>query len=91
MLKGFLSYEDRIWNKSPEVPIKIRERQQKRVFKKITELENDPFPSDVKKLKGEKDVYRIRIGDFRVLYRIIREDDIILVFRVDKRSRVHGR
>jgi mRNA-degrading endonuclease RelE of RelBE toxin-antitoxin system len=41
-------------------------------------------------LKGEKDVYRIRIGDFRVLYRIIREDDIILVFRVDKRSRVYG-
>lgn len=76
MLKGFLSYEDRIWNKSPEVPIKIRERQQKRVFKK---------------LKGEKDVYRIRIGDFRVLYRLIPEDDIILVFKVDKRSRVYGR
>jgi len=42
-------------------------------------------------LRGEKDVYRIRIGDFRVLYRLIPEDDIILVFRVDKRSRVYGR
>jgi hypothetical protein len=32
MLKGFLSYEDRIWNKSPEVPIKIRVRQQRKSF-----------------------------------------------------------
>ena len=69
---------------------KLEKGNKERVFKKITELENNPFPSDVKKLKGEKDVYRIRIGDFRVLYRIIREDDIILVFRVDKRSRVYG-
>ena len=35
MLKGFLSYEDRIWNKSPEVPIKIRERQQRKSFQEI--------------------------------------------------------
>jgi hypothetical protein len=35
MLKGFLSYEDRIWNKSPEVPIKIREKQQKMSFQEI--------------------------------------------------------
>ncbi|MBC2698089.1 MAG: type II toxin-antitoxin system RelE/ParE family toxin [ANME-2 cluster archaeon] len=41
-------------------------------------------------MKGEKDVYRIRIGDFRVLYRIIPEDDIILFFKLDKRSRVYG-
>ena len=70
---------------------KLEKGNKERVFKKIKELENDPFPSDVKKLKGEKDVYRIRIGDFRVLYRLIQEDDTILVFRVDKRSRVYGR
>ena len=70
---------------------KLEKGNKKRVFKKIKELGNDPFPSDVKKLKGGKDVYRIRIGDFRVLYRLIPEDDIILVFKVDKRSRVYGR
>lgn len=62
-----------------------------RVFKKIKELGNDPFPSDVKKIKGERDVYRIRIGAFRVLYKIISKDDTILIFRVDKRSRVYKR
>ena len=70
---------------------KLEKVSKERVFKRIKELCEDPFPSDVKKLKGEKDVYRIRIGDFRVLYRIIPEDDTILIFRVDKRSRVYGR
>jgi mRNA interferase RelE/StbE len=62
-----------------------------RVFERIKELGNDPFPSDVKKIKGEWDVYRIRIGAFRVLYKIISKNDTILVFRVDKRSRVYRR
>ncbi len=70
---------------------KLEKVSKERIFKRIKELCEDPFPSDVKKLKGEPDVYRIRIGDFRVLYRIISEDDVILIFRVDKRSRVYGR
>ena len=60
---------------------KLEKVSKERIFKRIKELCEDPFPSDVKKLKGEKDVYRIRIGDFRVLYRIISEDDVILIFR----------
>jgi len=68
---------------------KLENGSKERIFKRIKELRNDPFPSDVKKLKGEMDVYRIGIGDFRVLYRVIQEDDVILIFRVDKRSRVY--
>ena len=62
-----------------------------RIFKRIEELGENQYPQDAKKLKGERDVYRIRVGDFRVIYRIIREDDVVLVFRVDKRSRVYRR
>jgi len=42
----------------------------------ITDLANNPRPYGYKKLKGE-DAYRIRIGDYRVIYEI--DDDIILV------------
>ena len=70
---------------------KLEKGNKERVFNKIKELENDPFPSYVKKLKGEKDVSRIIIGDFGVLYSLIPEDDIIQIFRVDKISRVYGR
>ena len=70
---------------------KLKKDDKERVFKKIKELGENPFPTDVTKLKGEKDVYRIRVGDFRVLYKLILEDDVILVFRIDKRSRVYRR
>jgi mRNA interferase RelE/StbE len=68
---------------------KLEKEDRTRVFKKIEALQEDPFPSGVKKLKGETDVYRLRIGDLRVLYKLISADEVILVFRVDKRSRVY--
>jgi mRNA interferase RelE/StbE len=67
----------------------VKRTDKKRIFNRIKELGENPFPLDFKKLKGEKDVYRIRVGDFRILYKIIREDEVILIFRIDKRSRVY--
>lgn len=40
-------------------------------------LESDPRPHGCKKLKGNKNLWRIRIGNYRVLYAI--EDGIKLV------------
>lgn len=42
----------------------------------IADLADNPRPHGYKKLKGE-DAYRIRVGDYRVIYEI--DDDIILV------------
>lgn len=42
----------------------------------IAELANNPRPHGYKKLKGE-DAYRIRIGDYRIIYEI--DGDVILV------------
>ena len=42
----------------------------------IADLANNPRPYGYKKLKGEE-AYRIRIGDYRVIYEI--DEDIILV------------
>lgn len=42
----------------------------------IAGLANNPRPFGYKKLKGE-DAYRIRVGDYRIIYEI--EDNIILV------------
>ena len=68
---------------------KLEKEDRTRVVKKIGELQEDPFPSGVKKLEGEADVYRLRIGDLRVLYKLVSADEVILVFRVDKRSRIY--
>lgn len=46
------------------------------VIRAIQNLANDPRPQGYKKLKG-RDGYRIRIGDYRVIYEVY--DSILLV------------
>jgi len=44
----------------------------------------------VVKLRGRESVYRIRGGDYRVLYEVFREEGVVLVDKVDHRSGVYG-
>ena len=48
-----------------------------RVFEKLRGLEDNPFPRGALKLRGEKDSYRIRVGDYRILYRILYDESMI--------------
>ncbi|GAB4028582.1 type II toxin-antitoxin system RelE family toxin [Spirosoma koreense] len=52
-----------------------------RVASAIDDLANDPHQTDCKKLKSVEDTYRIRIGDYRVLYTV---DDSIVTVEVVK-------
>ena len=43
---------------------------QERVYDKISQLAEEPRPDGVVKLKGYDNEYRIRIGDYRLVYEI---------------------
>jgi mRNA interferase RelE/StbE len=62
---------------------------QKRIDKKIIALADNPRPHDVKALHGEKKLYRVRVGDYRIIYNI--EDKIItvIIVRVKHRKDVY--
>ena len=62
---------------------------QERIETKINNLAIEPRPNGVKKIQGEENSYRIRVGDYRVVYEIF--DDILLVtvIRVKHRSQVY--
>lgn len=62
---------------------------QTRITKKLETLETHPRPHDVKKLQGYENTYRVRIGDYRIIYEI--PDNILLVWviEVGHRSRVY--
>ena len=49
-----------------DLPIKIRSR----IAEKIRALADEPRPAGCKKLSGEDRAWRIRIGDYRVVYEI---------------------
>ncbi|MEK6938580.1 MAG: type II toxin-antitoxin system RelE/ParE family toxin [Nanoarchaeota archaeon] len=62
----------------------------KRVFIKLEKLSVDPFPTDAKRIVGRTEkVFRIRIGDYRILYVVDYDQNKILISDIDKRSKVY--
>ena len=59
------------------------------ILREIDGLAQDPRPQGAKKLAGADRTYRIRIGDYRVVYEV--EDDVllVLVIRVAHRKDVY--
>lgn len=50
-----------------------------RLLAEIRLLSNNPRPNGVKKLKGYEKTYRIRVGNYRVIYQIEDREMVILV------------
>jgi mRNA interferase RelE/StbE len=68
-----------------ELPAKIKAQ----VGRRIAALADDPRPATAKMLQGRHGYYRIRSGDYRVIYMI--EDDVlvVLVVKVGHRREVY--
>jgi mRNA interferase RelE/StbE len=64
---------------------------QDRLLRRIADLENDPRPPGVKKLAGEDELYRIRVGDYRVIYAIEDAALTVLVVKVADRKEAYRR
>ncbi|OGD29918.1 hypothetical protein A2833_01070 [Candidatus Azambacteria bacterium RIFCSPHIGHO2_01_FULL_44_55] len=48
-------------------------------------LEN-PYFGDVQKMKGESNTWRRRIGSYRIFYRLMIAERVILVFHLERRT-----
>jgi mRNA interferase RelE/StbE len=55
----------------------------------LDELAHDPRPPGVKKLQGLDDTYRVRVGDYRIVYEIQDNLLIVLVLSVAHRREVY--
>lgn len=61
-----------------------------RIVKKIKNLSENPFPSDAKRIVNEKEkVFRVRVGDYRILYVVFNESETLLISDIDKRGRIY--
>ncbi len=61
--------------------VRLQKRTIERICKGLQRLADDPFPKRgkaIKKLHMEKPIYRLRIGDYRVIYRIQGQNVILL-------------
>ena len=68
-----------------KLPIRVA----RRIWRKLLSLEIQPRPPGSVKLDGELDAYRIRIGDYRVIYLVNDQNKIVEVVRVAHRREVY--
>jgi mRNA interferase RelE/StbE len=61
-----------------------------RIFPRIKALATNPRPQGCKKLKGGRDEWRIRVGDYRVIYTVDDEEKIVKVTRIAHRREVYS-
>lgn len=60
-----------------------------RVDRKVDELAENPRPAGAKKLKGSSELWRVRVGDYRVIYSIHDDVLLILVVKIGHRGDVY--
>lgn len=58
------------------------------IIKELKQLEENPFPQNSKKLK-ERNGYRVRLGDYRIIYEINLETNKIMVLRAAHRKDIY--
>ena len=63
--------------------------QRKRLGELLQELATDPFGLPYQKIQGESNVFRVRMGKFRIVYEIDTKNNTIFILKFDKRSRVY--
>jgi len=52
----------------------------------LKKLAINPYSGDIEKILGEENVWRRRIGAYRVFYEIISQEKVIRVFRIERRT-----
>lgn len=68
---------------------KITEPHRARILRRIDRLRNDPRPHGVTKLSGKEDYFRVREGDYRIIYTIEDKELVVLIVTVGDRREVY--
>jgi mRNA interferase RelE/StbE len=68
---------------------KLDRADQARVAQKIDQLKEDPLPHGVEKIRGSEALWRVRVGDFRIVYTIVRQKLLVLVVQIGNRRDIY--
>jgi mRNA interferase RelE/StbE len=79
-----------LWKRSAEKDLRsINKQHIPRLIEAVESLSDNPFPVQHRKLFGTNSSYRIRIGDYRVVYQIDSEKKLITVYHIRHRKDIY--
>ena len=78
------------WKKSTRKDLrKLPAGTVERIVEAVENLAGNPFPHGVEKLSGSEYAYRIRLGDYRIVYEVVTESKLVEIQRVRHRKDVY--
>ncbi len=80
------------WKPSALRELKRIDRQvTPRIIQAVERLADDPFTVGVRKLRTTQHTYRLRVGEYRVLYEVVEDGPAVVIVRVRHRGDVYRR
>lgn len=83
-----MKYELFVNQKAEKAISKIDKNYALKIRESIRKLADNPRPNGTIKLKGKDNTYRIRVGDYRIIYEIYDSKILILVLDIGHRREV---
>lgn len=78
------------WRKSALRELKRVDRSVvPRIVSAVESLRTEPRPVDARKLRGSQQTFRVRVGDYRVVYEVSESRLVIQIVRVRHRRDVY--
>ena len=84
-----MSYQIQIKRSAQKELEALPKREQRRIIRALEALSEKPRPSGVRKIVGAEDLYRLRVGDYRVVYQIKEQILTIWVIRIGHRRDIY--
>ncbi len=81
-----MSWRVRITKKASKEMKRISKKDAKRLLFILEEFTKNPYQGDIEKIKGEDDVWRRRVGNYRIVYEITTNKKYIDIFQVRRRT-----
>ena len=86
-----MAYRIEIKPSAADALVRIPQPHRGRIERKVDRLADNPRPGGAKALKGGPSLYRIRVGDYRVVYQVQDAALLVLVVRIGSRGDVYRR
>jgi len=65
---------------------RIPKKNVAKILSAIAEMVANPYSGDVIKMRGEENVWRRRVGAYRLFYEVLTPQKLVYVFRVERRT-----
>jgi mRNA interferase RelE/StbE len=84
-----MPYVVEIRDSAAKVLASLGKKQRRQIVARIDGLADNPRPRGAEKLQGAEDLYRIRSGDYRIIYQVTEVRLLVLVIRIGHRREVY--